>query len=125
MPQSDPAPPVEIQADPAPLAPLPQTKPSKVHVDLDTSAVNEESDEDEDEYVPRPPSKKQNRGNRGQEIPPASYFPNIFSDASGATIAVANAWSNGKVGARSSAIAYGSRKSNRRSYGKKHVADDE
>lgn len=107
------------QADPvvpavplAPLAPFPPLKPNKVHVELDTSAADEsaEDDDEDDQLVPILPPKKRGKNNgNGVQAPPYSFFPNIFSDASGATIAVANAFSNGKGGARSHAIAYGSR----------------
>lgn len=124
-----------IQADPVvpavPLAPLPPNKPNKVHVELDTSAVAESDEaDDEDQLLPVLPPKKvgknNNIGGQGQ-IPPYSFFPNIFSDASGATIAVANAYSNGKGGARSHAIAYGSRGSPKsgQSKNKKRFADVE
>lgn len=120
-----------VQADPAvpaPLAPFPPTKPNKVHVELDTSAAPESDDVDEenDEFVPVLPPKKTGKNNgNGVQVPPYSFFPNIFSDASGATIAVANAYSNGKGGARSHAIAYGSRGSPKRGSNKKRFADVE
>lgn len=122
------------QADPAvpvvPLAPLTPslapTKPSKVHVELDASAVAENDENDEDELLPfLPPKKNNGKNNGGAQAPPYSFFPNIFSDASGATIAVANAFSNGKGAARSHAIAYGSRGSPKRGSNKKRFADVE
>lgn len=141
LPQQDAIPVVEnsepedalpVQADPAvpvvPLAPLPPTKPSKVHVELDTSAAPEsdEVDEENDPFVPVLPPKKTGKNNgQGVQVPPYSFFPNIFSDASGATIAVANAYSNGKGGARSHAIAYGSRGPAKRGPNKKRFADVE
>lgn len=111
-----------------PLAPFPPKKPNKVHVELDTSAVaDSEEDDDEDQLVPILPPKKRGKNNgNGAQPPPYSFFPNIFSDASGATIAVANAFSNGKGGARSHAIAYGSRGGPKRvGASKKRFADIE
>lgn len=135
LPQNDVIPVVEhpapedAQADPVPLAPLSPTKPTKVHVELDTSAVAEIEDDDEDEndqFMPNfPPKKNGKNNNNGSHVPPYSFFPNIFSDASGATIAVANAYSNGKGGARSHAIAYGSRGSQKRVSNKKRSSDVE
>lgn len=123
-----------VQNDPAvpivPLAPLPTTKPNKVHVELDTSVVaeSEENDDANDQFVPLLPPKVHGKNNgRAPQVPPYSFFPNIFSDASGATIAVANAFSNGKGGARSHATAYGgSRGAHKRgAASKKRFADVE
>lgn len=129
---SEPEDSLPVQADPAVpavrLAPLPPTKPSKVHVELDASAApnSDDVDEENDDFLPVLPPKKAGKNNgNGVQVPPYSFFPNIFSDASGATIAVANAYSNGKGGARSHAIAYGSRGSQKRGTNKKRFADVE
>lgn len=121
-----------IQADPiapaVPLAPLPPNKPNKVHVELDTSAVAESDEEDDEDQLVPPKKIGKNNGIGGQgqsQVPPYSFFPNIFSDASGATIAVANAYSNGKGGARSHAIAYGGSSKRGQNKNKKRFADVE
>lgn len=121
--QSEPADSLPFDKDNTPLAPLPTTKPNKVHVELDSSAVAE-SDEDDDDVLPFLPPKK-NRKSNGDAPPPYSFFPNIFSDASGSTIAIANAFSNGKAAARSHAIAYGSRASSKRRSNNKRIANVE
>lgn len=88
-----------------PLA-FPTKKKKKVTVALSPvpEAKNTREEDEEDDEVPF--FYKPQKANPSQT--PYSFFPLNFGDTSGGAIAVANAFSTGKGGASSHAIAYGS-----------------
>lgn len=87
---------------------VPVAPKKKVHIALDipdaSNSDDDEHDNVEDDYPARP--QKPNRQNKGQS-PTYTYFPLSFGRTTGGTVAIANAYSNGKGGVRSHAIAYG------------------
>lgn len=97
----------------------------KVHIALDIPDKHDETDEDEDDddqypYAPQKPNKPSKNGGS----PVYTFFPVSFGRAAGGTIAVANAYSQGRGAVRSHAIAYGSAgtPSRRQQATERHVA---
>lgn len=97
----------------------------KVHIALDIPDKHDETDDDEDDddqypYAPQKPNKPSRNGGS----PVYTFFPVSFGRAAGGTIAVANAYSQGKGAVRSHAIAYGSTgaSSRRQQASERHVA---
>lgn len=119
--------PIDDQTAVADLIPTTQAavpavpKKKKVHVELEDA--DDDDDDDDEDFVPfATKPKKQNRNS--PQYPPYTFFPLSFGSTSGGAIAVANAFSTGRGGARSHAIAYGSPPSSRQKAAKRH-ADDE
>lgn len=96
----------------------------KVHIALDIPEKHDETDEDDDDdqypYAPQKPNKPSKNGGS----PVYTFFPVNFGRTAGGTIAVANAYSQGRGAVRSHAIAYGSAgtPSRRQQAAERHVA---
>lgn len=101
------------------------TPKKKVHIALDIPDKHDEIDEAEDDddqypYAPQKPNKPSKNGGS----PVYTFFPVNFGRATSGTIAVANAYSQGRGAVRSHAIAYGSAgtPSRRQQATERHVA---
>lgn len=119
--QEEPVAPTTLAPLPPTTAVIPVVPKKKVHIALDIPEDDDEHDNVEDDYPARP--QKPNRQNKGQS-PTYTYFPLSFGRTIGGTVAIANAYSAGKGGVRSHAIAYGtSSGTSRQQAAKRQISD--